>query len=41
MEIFSFLEKKGEKILVVPKKVVPLHPQSREMPLLKGFEMRK
>ena len=26
-----FFEKKSEKVLVVQKKVVPLHPQSREM----------
>ena len=31
-----FFEKKPQKSLPVPKKALPLHPQSREMPFRKG-----
>ena len=34
----QFFEKKQQKSLPVPKKALPLHPQSREMPFEKiGF----
>ena len=32
----QFFEKKQQKSLPVPKKALPLHPQSREMPFRKG-----
>jgi hypothetical protein len=36
----TFFEKKRQKSLLVPKKALPLHPQSREMLLERG-KMRK
>ena len=37
LQIITFFEKKREKVWLVTKKALPLHPQSREMHLPKRF----
>ena len=37
VQIITFFEKKWEKVWLVRKKALPLHPQSREMHLPKRF----